>query len=146
MAEDYKGGLRAGPKENKGHAGLPMGGCLMAGGQRPLTPMCLLSAMGSVGAERCCDSLDGERPMTPLSVHRVISKAQLFGGTERRCALVGGERPMTPLGGRLERQSTGALERRLSFGSKASQPLQRDSPQLSLSGPSSAARPTLFFN
>ena len=50
--------------------------------------------------------------------------------------IVGGERTKL-MGGRLERQSTSALERRMSFGSsEASQslPLQQDSTQMSLSG------------
>ena len=50
--------------------------------------------------------------------------------------VVGGERTKL-MGGRLERQSTSALERGISFGSsEASQslPLQRDSTQMSLSG------------
>ena len=59
-------------------------------------------------------------------------------------SVAGGERS-TPQDRRLERQTTSALEQRLSYGSEATkslpQPLQRDSSQMSLSGVSLMPEP-----
>ena len=79
--------------------------------------------------------VDLERLEFRQSSYVYYSKA-LQQATKRFVLIVGGERTKL-MGGRLERQSTSALQRRISFGSsEASQslPLQRDSMQTSLSG------------